>query len=54
MAPDLLCAKRFVDLKIDFLDIVQIIGLAGKFNIVGNKRGFLGQFIGFDNKLLYQ
>ena len=54
MAPDFLGAQLFLDLKIDFFDVVQTVGLAGKLNIVGNKRGFLGQFIGFDHNLLNQ
>ncbi len=54
MVADILCAQLFIDLKIDLFDIVQTIGLAGKLNIVGNKGGFLGQFIGFDHNLLNQ
>ena len=54
MVPNFIRTQGFIDFKIDFLDIVQIIGFTGKLNIVGDKGRFLGQLIGFDHKLLHQ
>ena len=49
---DLCGAQLVISLKIDLLDVIEVIGLACKINVKSDVRGFLGQFIGSDHKLL--
>ena len=47
-------AQIVVHLKVDFFDLIQVIGFAGIGNVVSDVRGFFGQFIGFDHEFLHQ
>ena len=51
---DIIGTQIVIDLEIDLLDIAQVVGLAGKVDIISDVRRFLGQFVGLDHKLLYQ
>ena len=54
MLLEILGAELVVHFKIDYFDFIQVVGLAGIIDIVGDVGGFFGQFIGFDYNFLDQ